>query len=76
MDRGGYIVAERSLDLNRRHSTVTIVYMFKKTAGKCRKRRGGETTTLWQMIKCVLRQSSKSVKGRSCLLGVVALQKS
>lgn len=41
LDRGGYIVAERSLDLNRRHSTVTIVYMFKKIAGKCRKRRGG-----------------------------------
>lgn len=30
MDGGGCIVAERSLDLNRRHSTLTIVYMLKK----------------------------------------------
>lgn len=76
LDREEYIVAERSLDL-KRHSTVTIVYMFlKKLLENVEKEKRGNATTLWQMFKCVLRQSSKSVKGRSCLFSVVTLQKS
>lgn len=73
---------ERFGNLNREHSSVTIVYMFKKkqTTGKCKNRKRKEKkktpTTLWQMIKCLLRQSSKAVKCWSCLLSVVTLQKS
>lgn len=47
---------------------------------KKKKKEDGERektpTTPWQMIKGLLRQSSKSVKCWSCLLSVVTLQKS
>lgn len=73
---------EGSSDLNRECSTATMVYMFKKkkleNVKKKKKKEKDKKTpaTLWQMIKCLLRQSSKSVKCWSCLLSVVTLQKS